>query len=161
MPERRTRDYARHGTARPACSPRFNIADGTVIGELHRRHRATEFRKLLTSIDNAVPAELDVHVGCDNYATHKTPLVQRCLAAHPRFHGALHPDRIFVAQPGRTLVHPLHPATTTAQRPQKRCGPGGRRPQLGRPKNTSSIRHPGPPSTDVVQLGCGHDVRIE
>ncbi len=161
MPERRTRDYARHGTARPACSPRFNIADGTVIGELHRRHRATEFRKLLTSIDNAVPAELDVHVVCDNYATHKTPLVQRCLAAHPRFHGALHPDRIFVAQPGRTLVHPLHPATTTAQRPQKRCGPGGRRPQLGRPKNTSSIRHPGPPSTDVVQLGCGHDVRIE
>ncbi len=161
MPERRTRDYARHGTARPACSPRFNIADGTVIGELHRRHRAPEFRKLLTSIDNAVPAELDVHVVCDNYATHKTPLVQRCLAAHPRFHGALHPDRIFVAQPGRTLVHPLHPATTTAQRPQKRCGPGGRRPQLGRPKNTSSIRHPGPPSTDVVQLGCGHDVRLE
>lgn len=46
---------------------------------------------------------------------------------------ALHSDRIVVAQPGRTLVRLPHPATPTAQRPQKRCGPGERRPQLGRP----------------------------
>ncbi|WP_280238064.1 IS630 family transposase [Nocardia abscessus] len=84
MPERRTHDYARHGTT--SLFAAFNIADGTVIGELHRRHRATEFRKFLTSIDKAVPAEVDVHVVCDNYATHKTPLVQQWLAAHPRFH---------------------------------------------------------------------------
>jgi transposase len=84
MPERRTHDYARHGTT--SLFAAFNIADGTVIGELHRRHRATEFKKFLTSIDKAVPAELDVHVVCDNYATHKTPLVQQWLAAHPRFH---------------------------------------------------------------------------
>ncbi|WP_416235043.1 hypothetical protein [Nocardia farcinica] len=31
----------------------FNIAHGTVIGELHRRHRATEFRKFLTSLVGA------------------------------------------------------------------------------------------------------------
>lgn len=38
MPERRTHDYLRHGiTSRFAA---FNIADGTVIGELRRRHRA-------------------------------------------------------------------------------------------------------------------------
>ena len=38
MPERRTRDYARHGVT--SLFAAFNIADGTVIGELHRRHRA-------------------------------------------------------------------------------------------------------------------------
>jgi hypothetical protein len=41
----------------------FSIADGAVISELHRRHRATEFRKFLAAIDKAVPAGLDVHPG--------------------------------------------------------------------------------------------------
>jgi hypothetical protein len=40
----------------------FSIADGTVISELHRRHRAIEFRKFLVRIDKAVPADLDVHL---------------------------------------------------------------------------------------------------
>lgn len=71
MPERRTHDYARHGTT--SLFAAFNIADGTVITELHRRHRATEFKKFLTSIDKTVPAELDVHLICDNLATHKRP----------------------------------------------------------------------------------------
>ncbi|WP_174554453.1 hypothetical protein [Nocardia niwae] len=80
MLERRIHDYARHGTSRLFAA--FNIADGTVIGELHRR--ATEFREFLTSIDKAVPVQLDVHVACDDYATHKTPLVQQWLAGRPR-----------------------------------------------------------------------------
>jgi transposase len=33
-----------------------------------------------------VPAQLDVHVVCDNYGTHKTPAVNTWLARHPRFH---------------------------------------------------------------------------
>jgi transposase/transposase-like protein len=84
MPERRTHDYARHGTT--SLFAAFNIADGTVITELHRRHRAVEFRKFLTAIDKAVPADLDVHLVCDNLATHKTPIVHEWLARHPRFH---------------------------------------------------------------------------
>src|SRR5215467_4689064 len=71
MPERRTHDYARHGVT--SLFAAFNIADGTVISELHRRHRAVEFKKFLVAIDKAVPAELDVHLVCDNLATHKTP----------------------------------------------------------------------------------------
>ena len=70
MPERRTHDYLRHGIT--SLFAAFNIADGTVISELHRRHRAIEFRKFLTAIDKAVPAGLDVHLVCDNYATHNT-----------------------------------------------------------------------------------------
>jgi transposase len=84
MPERRTHDYVRHGIT--SLFAAFNIADGTVIGELHRQHRATEFRKFLVTIDKKVPADLDVHLVCDNYATHKTPAIKRWLAAHPRFH---------------------------------------------------------------------------
>ena len=45
-----------------------------------------EFRKFLTAIDKAVPAGLDVHLICDNLATHKTPAIRDWLARHPRFH---------------------------------------------------------------------------
>jgi transposase len=84
MPERRTHDYLRHGIT--SLFAAFNIADGTVISELHRRHRAIEFRKFLAAIDKAVPAGLDVHLVCDNYATHNTPEIRAWLARHPRFH---------------------------------------------------------------------------
>jgi transposase len=84
MPERRTHDYARHGTTTLFAA--FNTADGSVISELHRQHRATEFRKFLVTIDHRVPAELDVHLIVDNYGTHKTPAIKAWLAHHPRFH---------------------------------------------------------------------------
>ena len=84
MPERRTHDYYRHGIT--SLFAAFNIADGTVISQLHRRHRAIEFKKFLIAIDKAVPADLDVHLVCDNYGTHKTPEVHAWLARHPRFH---------------------------------------------------------------------------
>ena len=45
-----------------------------------------EFRKFLIAIDKAVPADLDVHLVCDNLATHKTPAIRDWLARHPRFH---------------------------------------------------------------------------
>ena len=83
MPERRSHDYYRHGIT--SLFAAFNIADGTVISELHRQHRAAEFKKFLTAIDKAVPAELDVHLVCDNYGTHKTPAIRTWLARHPRF----------------------------------------------------------------------------
>ena len=64
----------------------FDIADGTVISEIHRRHRATEFKKFLTTIDKTVPEGLDIHLVCDNYGTHKTPAIKAWLGRHPRFH---------------------------------------------------------------------------
>lgn len=84
MPERRTHDYVRNGIT--SLFAAFNIADGTVIGQLHRQHRATEFKKFLITIDKTVPADLDVHLICDNYGTHKTPAIRAWLAKHPRFH---------------------------------------------------------------------------
>ena len=61
------------------------MATGKVIGELHRRHRAIEFRSFLDRIDKEVPADLEVHLVLDNYGTHKTPLIHRWLLRHPRF----------------------------------------------------------------------------
>jgi transposase len=45
-----------------------------------------EFKKFLTTIDEAVPAELEVHLVCDNYRTHNTPEIRAWLARRPRFH---------------------------------------------------------------------------
>jgi transposase len=83
MPERRTHDYVRHGTT--SLFAAFDVADGTVISSLHRRHRAIEFKKFLAKIDAEVPADLTVHLIVDNYGTHKAPAVKKWLAAHPRF----------------------------------------------------------------------------
>ncbi len=84
MPERRSHDYVRHGVSDLFAA--FNISDGTVISQLYPQHRAAEFKKFLVAIDKAVPAGLDVHVVCDNLATHKAPVVNAWLAKHPRFH---------------------------------------------------------------------------
>src|SRR5438034_4108164 len=82
--ERCTFDYKRHGTT--SLFAALDVASGKVIGELHRRHRSTEFRKFLDRIDAEVPHDLEVHLVLDNYGTHKTPLIQRWLLRHPRFH---------------------------------------------------------------------------
>ena len=84
MPERRTHDYLRHGTTTLFAA--FNTADGTVITSLHRRHRATEFKKFLIKIDGTVPEDLQIHLICDNYGTHKHPVIKTWLEAHPRVH---------------------------------------------------------------------------
>jgi transposase len=84
MPEKRTHDYVRNGITTLFAA--FNTATGEVISSIHRRHRAAEFRKFLTRIDNEVPAQLDIHLICDNYGTHKTPAIKAWLDRHPRFH---------------------------------------------------------------------------
>jgi transposase len=83
-PERRSHDYVRHGTT--SLFAALDMATGQVIGSLHHRHRAAEFKKFLCLIDEEIPAHLDVHLILDNYATHKTPEIHRWLLRHPRFH---------------------------------------------------------------------------
>ncbi len=83
-PERRTNTYARHGAT--SLFAALDIATGRVIGTTSRRRRSSDFRRFLDEIDAAVPIELDVQLILDNYATHKTPEVQRWLERRPRFH---------------------------------------------------------------------------
>jgi len=82
-PRRAPHDYRRAGTS--SLYAALDLTTGKVIGALHSRHRAIEFKTFLTTLDREVPAHLDVHLGLDNSSTHKTPAIQRWLAAHPRF----------------------------------------------------------------------------
>jgi len=82
-PQRATHDYKRSGTS--SLYAALDLSTGKVIGALHSRHRAIEFKKFLQRIDAEVPAEFDVHLVLDNSSTHKTPAIQRWLLAHPRF----------------------------------------------------------------------------
>ena len=82
-PARRAHDYLRHGTT--SLFAALDIASGRVTHQLHRRHRALEFRKFLDLLDQTVPTTLAVHLILDNYATHKTPAIRRWLVRHPRF----------------------------------------------------------------------------
>jgi len=84
IPERRTHDYMRHGTTTLFAA--LDIATGEVIGELHRRHRSSEFLQFLRTIEANVPSDLDVHLVMDNYGTHKTTAIKAWFARHPRFH---------------------------------------------------------------------------
>jgi transposase len=80
---RATHDYKRSGTS--SLYAALNLTTGQVIGRLHSRHRAIEFKQFLHTLDREIPAELDVHVVLDNSSTHKTPAIQKWLTAHPRF----------------------------------------------------------------------------
>src|SRR6266516_4284046 len=89
QPARRSHDYTRHGTT--SLFAALDIATGRVIGKCYARHRAIEFRKFLDEIEAAVPADLDVHLVMDNYATHKTKLIRNWFARRPRWHVHLTP----------------------------------------------------------------------
>jgi len=84
LPERRTHDYVRHGTT--SLFAALDVRTGKVIGQIHRRHRAQEFKKFLDAIDLNVPERLEVHLILDNLSTHKTPAIKRWFAKRPRFH---------------------------------------------------------------------------
>jgi transposase len=82
-PERATHDYKRSGTS--SLYAALDLTTGKVIGRLHSRHRAIEFKQFLQTLDREVPDHLHVHLVLDNSSTHQTPAIQRWLAAHPRF----------------------------------------------------------------------------
>jgi transposase len=83
VPARATHDYRRAGTS--SLYAALDLTTGQVIGSLHSRHRAIEFKKFLKTLDREVPADLDVHLVLDNSSTHKTPAIKNWLTAHPRF----------------------------------------------------------------------------
>lgn len=84
VPERRSHDYHRHGTIDLFAA--LDVATGSVISSLAPRHRAVEFRDFLDLIDRQVDPAAQVHLICDNLATHKAPVIHAWLLAHPRFH---------------------------------------------------------------------------
>jgi transposase len=78
-----THDYKRNGTTTLFAA--LNVLDGQVIAQCQPRHRHTEWLKFLRTIDRETPKDKTLHLICDNYATHKHPVVQQWLDKHPRF----------------------------------------------------------------------------
>lgn len=79
-----THDYIRHGTTTLFAA--LDIANGSVLTQCKAQHRHQEFLSFLRHIEANVPMELDVHLICDNYGTHKHAKVKAWLARRPRFH---------------------------------------------------------------------------
>lgn len=79
-----THDYKRNGTTTLFAA--IELAEGRLIGTCMPRHRHQEWIKFLKQIDKETPAELDLHLIVDNYATHKHPKVKSWLKRHRRFH---------------------------------------------------------------------------
>ena len=78
----RTHDYVRHGTC--CLFAALNVLTGEVIAQCEHRHRHQEYLRFLRLIDQSTPADLDLHIIADNYATHKHPRVASWLKKHPR-----------------------------------------------------------------------------
>lgn len=77
-------DLAQPGPERiPIRVPRFGVAPAST--DHNHSPRRQEFIKFLKQIDAETPAELDLHLIVDNYATHKHPKVQSWLQRHRRF----------------------------------------------------------------------------
>ena len=129
-PQRATHDYKRAGTS--SLYAALDLTTGKVIGALHSRHRAIEFKQFLQTIDREVPADLDVHIVLDNSSTHKTPAIQKWLLAHPRFVLHFTPTSALLAEPRRALVLRTHHQIAQARRTPLRPRPQHRHPRLDR-----------------------------
>lgn len=103
VPERATHDYVRAGTTTLFAA--LEVVTGKVIGSLHRRHRAEEFKKFLIKLDTQDTCHQEVAAG------------------PPSLPPALHTDRLVMAEPRRAVVRRTHQQADTARRPQVRPGP--------------------------------------
>ena len=63
----------------------LNVATGQVVAQTKKQHRSRDFVSFLREIDERVDPTLTVHVILDNLSAHKSPLVKRWRARHPRF----------------------------------------------------------------------------
>ncbi len=62
-----THDYKRNGTTTLFAA--LEVATGKMIGQCLPKHRHEEFLKFLKTIERNVPAELQIHLILDNYAS--------------------------------------------------------------------------------------------
>ena len=81
--EKQTHDYKRNGTTTLFAA--LEIATGLVTDRCFQQHTNKEFLIFLKQVARAYP-RVQLHVVCDNYATHKHPNIQAWLAKHPRVH---------------------------------------------------------------------------
>ena len=79
-----THDYKRHGTTTLFAA--LNTRNGSVIETCLPKHRHQEWIRFLNLIARHTPADKEIHIICDNYATHKHAKVHAWMKRHKRFH---------------------------------------------------------------------------
>ena len=79
-----THDDKRNGTT--SLFAAMNIADGKVTGTCMNRHRHQEWLRFLRLAAKSTPADKEVHLICDNYATHQHEKVKAWQRRNSRFH---------------------------------------------------------------------------
>ncbi len=79
-----THDYKRHGTSTLFAA--LNTLTGEVIGQCHKKHRNEEFLSFIKEVNKQTPADQELHLIVDNYATHKHENVKKWLKKNKRIH---------------------------------------------------------------------------
>jgi len=79
-----THDYKRNGTT--SLFAALETATGRVVARGMNKHPHEEWLKFLKLIERSAPADKEIHVICDNYATHKHAKVRAWLEKRPRLH---------------------------------------------------------------------------
>ncbi len=79
-----THDYKRNGVT--SLFAAMDIASGRIISKCMNRHRHQEWLSFLRHVAASVPPDKEVHIICDNYATHKHAKVKAWQKRNPRFH---------------------------------------------------------------------------
>ena len=116
-----THDYKRHGTTTLFAA--LEMAEGLLYGMCMKRHRHQEWIRFLKRLDEQTPADYDLHLILDNYATHKHPKVKAWVAPSA-FQTALHSDEQFLAELSGALVPRFDPeAAATRNIPQRESAP--------------------------------------
>ena len=82
--QKMTHDYKRNGTS--SLFSALEVATGKVIVTCQKQHRHLEWLKFLKLIKKSVEPGKDIHIICDNYATHKHAKVKEWLMKNPRIH---------------------------------------------------------------------------
>jgi len=129
VPERATHDYKRAGTS--SLYAALDLTTGKVIGRLHSRHRAIEFKRFLATLDREVPDP------------RRAPRARQLLHAQdagdpemagraPQVRPALHPDQLVLAQPRRALVCRTHQQAAQARRASLGARAQHRHPRIDR-----------------------------
>jgi transposase len=79
-----THDYKRNGTTTLFAA--LNTLDGSILETCMPRHRHQEWIRFLNLIKRNTPSEKEIHIICDNYATHKHAKVKAWMKRNKRFH---------------------------------------------------------------------------
>ena len=82
LPARMTHDYVRHGTT--SLFAALEVATGKVSGRCFPHHTHREFLGFLKMLSRKYRGR-EVHLICDNYGTHKHPVVREWFRKHPAF----------------------------------------------------------------------------